>query len=82
MGIPAKVSNYVRLRYYQYEVTFGLYMLTLGEKFVLNTIVCSILALLFYGILFGLQPFIIRLICQLVWYITGTHQGAEEICTR
>jgi len=82
MAVPSKISNYLRLRYYQYEVTFGLYMLTPGEKFVLNTIVFGILALLSYGILFGLQPFIVRVICQLVWYITGTNQGLEEVCTR
>jgi len=77
----SNVSNYVRLRYYQYEVTFGLYMLTSGEKVVLNTIVFGILATLSYALLFGLQPFLVGLICRFVWYMTGTHEGLEEVCT-
>lgn len=77
----SNVSNYVRLRYYQYEVTFGLYMLTSGEKVVLNTIVFGILAALSYGLFFGLQPFLVGLICRIAWYMTGTHEGLEEVCT-
>jgi len=77
----SNVSNYVRLRYYQYEVTFGLYMLTSGEKAVLNTIVLGILAALSYGIFFGLQPFLVGLICRIVWYMTGTYEGLGESCT-
>ena len=78
--IPPKVPSYVRLRYYQYEVTFGLYMMTLPEKFVFNTIVFGILALLSYGIFFGLQPVIVRSICRLVWYTNSNYEGVEEIC--
>lgn len=81
ISIPTKVSNYVRLRYYTYEVTFGLYMMTPGEKVVLNTIMLGILALLCYGLFFGLQPFLIRMICRLVWYITGAYEGLEQVCT-
>lgn len=37
----------IRLRYYQYEVTFSPYVMTPGEKFVLNTIVVVFLTLMF-----------------------------------
>ena len=80
-AVPAKVTNYLHLRYYQYEVTFGLYMLTMREKLVLNTIILGILAALIYGICFGLQPFVVRIVCRFVWYLTGTFRGVEEICT-
>lgn len=81
-SIPSKVSSYVRLRYYQYEVTFGLYVMTPCEKIILNTIVFSILAALSCGICIGLQPFMIRSVCQLVWYIFGSYEGVGEVCTR
>ena len=79
--IPTKVSNYVHLRYYQYEVTFGLYMMTPGEKVVFNTILLGILAAIACGLFFGLQPFLVKLVCQMLWYMSGTHGGFEEVCT-
>lgn len=78
--VPAKVTSYLRLRYYQYEVTFGLYLMTPTEKFVVNTIVLSILTALLYGVYSGLQPFLVRMICRLAWYLTGSHEGVEELC--
>jgi len=81
ISIPTKISHYVRLRYYQYEVTFGLYMMTPVEKYVLNTIIFGIMALLSYGLFLGLQPFLVRIICRLIWYITGTNEGVEQVCT-
>lgn len=56
-------------------------MLTPWEKLVLNSIVFGILATLFYVMFFGLQPFLIRSICRIIWYITGTLDGVEEVCT-
>jgi len=79
--MPSKVSNYVRLRYYQYEVTFGLYMMTSREKFVLNALVIGVLAALFYGVCFGFSRFVIRSLCRLVWHLFGSYEGVEEICT-
>lgn len=78
--IPSKVSNYFRLRYYQYEVTFGLYVMTPIEKLVLNTIVLTVFTALFCGALFGLQPLLVRSLCRLAWYVTGTLEGIEHIC--
>ena len=75
-----RVSNYARLRYYQYEVTFSLYMMTPGEKVVLHTIVLSILLASLYALYIGLEPFVVRMICRIVYYLTGSFGGAEELC--
>lgn len=37
-------------RYYQYEVTWGLYVLTRGEKIIINSLVLIMLSLIAYGI--------------------------------
>lgn len=82
LSIPPKISDYFRLKYYQYEVTFGLYIMTFREKAIINMIVISVLAALFYGILFGLQPLIIRSLCRFVWYTNGSLDGVQDICNR
>lgn len=79
--VPSKVTEYFELCYYQYEVTFGLYVMTPPEKLVLNSIVFTICAALLFGICFGLQPMLIRSLCRLVWYIHGTFEGIESVCT-
>jgi hypothetical protein len=50
--ITPKISpsqTWLRRKYYQYEVTWGLYVLTPGEKVVINSLVLSMLALVLYG---------------------------------
>ena len=79
--LPAAASNYLRLRYYQYEVTFGLYMLTYREKCIFNMILFSICAALMYGICFSLQPLLVWSLCRLVWYMNGSLDGVQDICT-
>lgn len=81
ISMPSKVTNYVRLRYYQYEVTFGLYVMTPNEKLVLNTILLGIIAALTWAVVFGLEPFLVRSLCRLVYYITGTLEGTDNVCT-
>lgn len=41
----ANLNKYLALKYYQYEVTYGLYVMTLGEKLVVNSIVVGLLSL-------------------------------------
>lgn len=43
------VAHQLRLRHYQYEVTFGLYMLTRAEKALLNGLVVLVLGMMVYG---------------------------------
>lgn len=80
IALSNRVSNYLRLRYYQYEVTFGLYVMTATEKFVLNTIILAIFGALFYALFVGLEPFVVRMFCRMLYYITGSFSGAEELC--
>ena len=56
--MSSTLSNHLYLRYYQYEVTFGLYMLTTREKIVLNAILVAILSALLYTIYWALEPFV------------------------
>jgi hypothetical protein len=46
--------------YYQYEVTFSPYVMTPGEKFVLNTIVVVFLTLLLVGTVSLLPRLVVR----------------------
>lgn len=81
ISVPQKATDYFRLKYYQYEVTFGLYVMTPTEKLIINTFVCTIMALLLYGILFSLQPLLVRTICRMIWCISGSYDGVEDICS-
>ncbi|OQD75127.1 hypothetical protein PENDEC_c008G00993 [Penicillium decumbens] len=68
-----RVFDRVRLEYYRYEVTFGLYVLTPGEKLVANSFVFVALALLFWALLY-LPSMLYNKAGGLVWLLTG-HSG-------
>lgn len=76
--MPAKVSNYIRLRYYQYEVTFGVYVMTPNEKLIFNSIVLIVLAALFYALFWGFEPFFVNMVCRLIYYMTGSVSSAPN----
>ena len=82
VSVSAKLSNYVRLRYYQYEVTFGLYMLNSIEKLALNTIMLVVASSVLYGLYWGLESFIIRTVCSMIYHITGTFEARSDLCTQ
>lgn len=67
---------YLRLLYYQYEVTFTLYMLTPGEKIILNTIVICFLSLVGYGVFLMLPQFVFRAAGYLFWDCIGKKEHA------
>lgn len=75
--IPRRLSNYVRLRYYQYEVTFGLYMLTSREKLIFNTMILSVFAALLYAMSWGCRAFLVNGFCRLLWHLTGEVDGKD-----
>jgi hypothetical protein len=81
VSVSAKVSNYLRLRYYQYEVTFGLYMLTAKEKWLFNTILAIILGAVTCAMVWGLQGFVVNLVCRLVYYLTGFVAAEGRLCS-
>ncbi|KAJ9602775.1 hypothetical protein H2200_012555 [Cladophialophora chaetospira] len=81
VSMPIKVSNYLRLRYYQYEVTFGLYMLTPREKIIFNLIIFTVFSALLFALFWGFEPFIVNGFCRLLYYITGSFSNAPQICS-
>lgn len=82
VSVSTKLSNYVRLRYYQYEVTFGLYMLNATEKLALNTVILVIALAGLYGLYWGLESFVIRTVCSIVYHITGSFETSSKLCTQ
>ncbi|KAJ5948659.1 hypothetical protein N7454_001966 [Penicillium verhagenii] len=61
----------LQLEYYRYEVTYGLYVLTPGEKWVANIIVIIFLALLIWALAFYFPPILYHKLGRLVWLFTG-----------
>ncbi|KIW34008.1 uncharacterized protein PV07_00810 [Cladophialophora immunda] len=81
VSMPVKLSNYIRLRYYQYEVTFGLYVMTPAEKLVFNSAILVAFVALLYALFWGFQPFIVNTLCRLIYYITGSFSSAPQLCS-
>lgn len=75
---PSIVDRFVKqiqLMYYRYEVTFSTYVMTPGEKFVLNTIVLVLLSLLTWATFFYLPRFVSRAASRLAWLYAGPGNG-------
>lgn len=66
-----RLHAFLRLRYYRYEVTMGLYMMTSGEKVVLNGFFLTILGLLLYTLYCGLLGFAKRARESEIHYFAG-----------
>jgi Small subunit of serine palmitoyltransferase-like len=81
LSLPTELTHSLRLRYYQYSVTFGLYMLTPAEEATVNALVLVMIALLGYGLHVGLEPFIVHAFCRMIYYVTGSFGRVEELCT-
>ncbi|KAI9930415.1 hypothetical protein ASPWEDRAFT_26944 [Aspergillus wentii DTO 134E9] len=65
-----------RLEYYRYEVTFGLYVMTPGEKVVANSFVFVVLSLLLWALLLYFPSLLYHKLSRLVWLLTG-HSSQE-----
>jgi len=63
----------IELAYYRYEVTFSPYVMTPGEKIVLNTIVVVLLSLLIIGIVTYLPKLLVRTAVKLVYFYAGAN---------
>ncbi|KAA8648192.1 hypothetical protein EYZ11_000558 [Aspergillus tanneri] len=75
-GILRRAVDRVRLEYYRYEVTFGLYVMTPAEKLVANTFVMVVLSLLLWALLLYFPSLLYQKLSRLVWLLTG-HSSAE-----
>jgi hypothetical protein len=69
----------VRLEYYRYEVTFGLYVMTPSEKLVANTFVVVVLSLLLWALLLYFPSLLYHKLGRLVWLLTG--HSSQEVGT-
>jgi hypothetical protein len=75
-GPLGRVVDRVRLEYYRYEVTFGLYVMTPSDKCVVNTFVVVVLTLLLWALLLYFPSLLYQKLSRLVWLLTG-HSGGE-----
>ncbi|PWY63606.1 hypothetical protein BO83DRAFT_154964 [Aspergillus eucalypticola CBS 122712] len=75
-NILQRFVDRIRLEYYRYEVTFGLYVMTPGEKLVANTFVMVVLSLLFWALLVYFPALLYQKLSRLVWLLTG-HSSEE-----
>lgn len=71
-SLQARFVRQLQLMYYRYEVTFSAYVLTRGEKLVLNSIVVLFLSLVSFGIISFLAPFVAAASLRLIWLYKGT----------
>lgn len=75
-NILQRIVDHIQLGYYRYEVTFGLYVMTRGEKLVANTFVIVVLSLLFWALVLYFPSLLYQKLSRLVWLLTG-HSGEE-----
>ncbi|OKL57592.1 hypothetical protein UA08_06954 [Talaromyces atroroseus] len=67
------------LEYYRYEVTFGVYVMTPGEKFVANAFVFVALTLLIWAVLLYFPQHLFRNIGRFVWILTGHSEDVAAL---
>lgn len=75
-NILLRMADRVRLEYYRYEVTFGLYVMTPLEKLAANTFVMVVMSLLCWALLLYFPSLLYQKLSRLVWLLTG-QSGAE-----
>ncbi|KAB8277744.1 hypothetical protein BDV30DRAFT_204922 [Aspergillus minisclerotigenes] len=75
-NVIQRFADRVRLEYYRYEVTFGLYVMTPGEKLVANSFVMVVLSLLLWALLLYFPTLLYQKLIRLVWLLTG-HSSEE-----
>ncbi|TPX40939.1 hypothetical protein SeLEV6574_g06323 [Synchytrium endobioticum] len=65
------LRDWIRLKNYQYELTFGLYMLEGWEKATFNTVVLLLLTLIVYSAYSQLPHYVPALVRKTVYYMSG-----------
>jgi hypothetical protein len=66
-SVLSSLVDQLRLMYYQYEVTFSPYVMTSGEKFIMNSIVVALFILLVLASYSYMLPFLVRASGMLFW---------------
>lgn len=78
-NVLQRVVDRIRVQYYRYEVTFGLYVMTPGEKFVANTFVIVVLSLLIWALLLYFPTMLYQKLSRLIWLLTGHDDDMEAV---
>ncbi|KAL1973213.1 hypothetical protein VTN31DRAFT_6755 [Thermomyces dupontii] len=78
-GLVRRIIDRVRLEYYRYEVTFGVYVMTPGEKFVANTFVVLFLSLLLWASFLYFPQLLIQKLGRLIWILTGRSEDLGAV---
>ncbi|GKZ23822.1 hypothetical protein AbraIFM66951_004856 [Aspergillus brasiliensis] len=63
--------RWVRLKIYQYEVTFAVYMLTPTEKFIFNSLLLTLVSMIITGIYVYLPDHLRSIYSHLYYYWAG-----------
>ncbi|KAJ5166406.1 uncharacterized protein N7482_005187 [Penicillium canariense] len=71
LWILTSLVRWVRLKIYQYEVTFAIYMLTPTEKFIFNSLILTLLTMIATGIYIYLPDHIRSIYGHLYYYWVG-----------
>lgn len=74
-----RIVDRVRLEYYRYEVTFGLYVMTPSEKCVANTFVLVFLSLLLWALLLYFPPLLFHKLTRAIWLVTGRSEEVSAV---
>ncbi|PGH03653.1 hypothetical protein GX51_03917 [Blastomyces parvus] len=70
-SIFKRATNRLRLAYYRYEVTYGIYVMSPGEKLVANAFLLVFISLLVYGLFLYFPPLLYQKLSRLAWILTG-----------
>ncbi|KAI5281551.1 hypothetical protein KEM52_003882, partial [Ascosphaera acerosa] len=75
-SLLTRVRDRAHIAYYRYEVTFGIYTMTVGEKMVAHGFVLVVLALVLWGVCIYLPTALLRQVGRLGWLLTGRNDTA------
>ncbi|KAL4899640.1 hypothetical protein BDW74DRAFT_163030 [Aspergillus multicolor] len=71
LWIASAFIRWVRLKIYQYEVTFAIYMLTPTEKFIFNSILLTLISMILTAIYVYLPDHLRTIYGHLYYYCFG-----------
>jgi len=71
LWVLTSLVRWVRLKIYQYEVTFAIYMLTPTEKFIFNSLLLTLITMIATGIYIYLPDHLRAIYGHLYYYWVG-----------
>ncbi|KAJ5600404.1 hypothetical protein N7450_001471 [Penicillium hetheringtonii] len=71
LWILTSLIRWIRLKIYQYEVTFAIYMLTPTEKFIFNSLLLTLVTMIAAGIYIYLPDHLRSIYGHLYYYAVG-----------